>query len=74
MRPPFGEPRLESNRDRSARWRRHATGNRLPWRAVYAPLAMSSTASGWINSRKGTPLEVTPVRGRPYDDRPSCPR
>jgi hypothetical protein len=31
------------------------------------------TASGWINSRKGTPLEVTPVRWRPYDDRPSRP-
>jgi hypothetical protein len=29
------------------------------------------TASGWINSRKGTPLEVTPVSWRPYDDRPS---
>ena len=29
------------------------------------------TASGWINSRKGTPLEVTPVRWRPYDERPS---
>jgi hypothetical protein len=31
------------------------------------------TASGWINSRKGTPLEVTPVRWRPYHDRPSRP-
>jgi hypothetical protein len=31
------------------------------------------TASGWINSRKGTPLEVTPVSWRPYDDRPSHP-
>jgi hypothetical protein len=31
------------------------------------------TASGWINSRKGTPLEVTPVRWRPYDDPPSRP-
>jgi hypothetical protein len=27
------------------------------------------TASGWINSRKGTPLEVTPVRWKPYLDR-----
>jgi hypothetical protein len=32
------------------------------------------TARGWINSRKGTPLEVTPVRWKPYDDRPSRPR
>jgi hypothetical protein len=24
------------------------------------------TTTGWINSRKGTPLEVTPVRWRPY--------
>jgi hypothetical protein len=32
------------------------------------------TAGGWINSRKGTPLEVTPVRWGPYDDRPSRPR
>jgi hypothetical protein len=32
------------------------------------------TASGWINSSKGTPLAVTPVRWRPYDDRPSRPR
>jgi hypothetical protein len=29
------------------------------------------TASGWINSRKGTPLEVTPVRWRPYPIPPS---
>jgi hypothetical protein len=29
------------------------------------------TASGWINSRKGTPLEVTPVRWKPYLDRPA---
>jgi hypothetical protein len=27
------------------------------------------TASGWINSRKGTPLEVTPVKWRKYDPR-----
>jgi hypothetical protein len=32
------------------------------------------TATGWINSRKGTPLEVTPVSWKPYDDRPSRPR
>ena len=25
---------------------------------------------GWINSRKGTPLEVTPVAWRPFDSRP----
>jgi hypothetical protein len=31
------------------------------------------TASGWINSRKGTPLEVTPVRWKPYLDRPPRP-
>jgi hypothetical protein len=31
------------------------------------------TGSGWINSRKGTPLEVTPVSWRPYDDRPPRP-
>jgi hypothetical protein len=31
-------------------------------------------ASGWINSRKGTPLEVTPVRWRPYPIPPSRPR
>ena len=31
------------------------------------------TKSGWINSRKGTPLEVTPVRWRPYDEPPSRP-
>jgi hypothetical protein len=31
------------------------------------------TATGWINSRKGTPLEVTPVRWRPYLDRPPRP-
>jgi hypothetical protein len=27
------------------------------------------TSNGWINSRKGTPLEVTPVRWKPYLDR-----
>jgi hypothetical protein len=32
------------------------------------------TASGWINSRKGTPLEVTPVRWRPFDPRAPRPR
>jgi hypothetical protein len=42
------------------------------------------TATGWINSRKGTPLEVTPVKGtplevtpvkwRPYPIPPSRPR
>jgi hypothetical protein len=32
------------------------------------------TATGWINSRKGNPLEGAPVRWRPYDDRPSRPR
>ena len=32
------------------------------------------TKSGWINSRKGTPLEVTPVRWRPYPIPPSRPR
>jgi hypothetical protein len=31
------------------------------------------TARGWINSRKGTPLEVTPVRWKPYLDRPPRP-
>jgi hypothetical protein len=31
------------------------------------------TATGWINSRKGTPLEVTSVRWRPYLDRPPRP-
>jgi hypothetical protein len=31
------------------------------------------TATGWFNSRKGTPLEVTPVSWRPYDDRPPRP-
>jgi hypothetical protein len=31
------------------------------------------TASGWINSRKGTPLEVTPLRWKPYLDRPPRP-
>jgi hypothetical protein len=24
------------------------------------------TATGWINSRKGTPLEATPIKWRPY--------
>jgi hypothetical protein len=24
------------------------------------------TATGWINSKKGNPLEVTPVRWRPF--------
>jgi hypothetical protein len=28
------------------------------------------TAIGWINSRKGTPLEVTPVAWRPYNSQP----
>ena len=28
------------------------------------------TASGWINSRKGTPLEVAPVSWRPYHSQP----
>jgi hypothetical protein len=28
------------------------------------------TATGWINSRKGTPLEVTPVAWRPYNSQP----
>jgi hypothetical protein len=28
------------------------------------------TATGWINSRKGTPLEVTPVSWRPYHSQP----
>jgi hypothetical protein len=32
------------------------------------------TATGWINSRKGTLLEVTPVRWRPYPIPPSRPR
>jgi hypothetical protein len=39
------------------------------------------TAAGWINSRKGNPLAVTPVRWRPYctgrlvpDDIPPFPR
>jgi hypothetical protein len=27
-------------------------------------------ATGWINSRKGTPLEVTPVAWRPYNSQP----
>ena len=31
------------------------------------------TATGWINSRKGTPLEVTPVGWKPYDEQPSRP-
>jgi hypothetical protein len=31
------------------------------------------TASGWVNSRKGTPLAVTPVRWKPYLDRPPRP-
>jgi hypothetical protein len=26
------------------------------------------TATGWINSRAGTPIEVTPVRWRPYSE------
>jgi hypothetical protein len=28
------------------------------------------TATGWINLRKGTPLEVTPVSWRPYRSQP----
>jgi hypothetical protein len=32
------------------------------------------TATGWINSRKGTPLEVTPVKWRTYPIPPSRPR
>jgi hypothetical protein len=28
------------------------------------------TATGWVNSRKGTPLEVTPVGWRPYNSQP----
>jgi hypothetical protein len=28
------------------------------------------TATGWFNSRKGTPLEVTPVAWRPYNSQP----
>jgi hypothetical protein len=32
------------------------------------------TAAGWINARKGTPLEVTPVRWRSYPVPPSRPR
>jgi hypothetical protein len=28
------------------------------------------TATGWINSTKGTPLAVTPVRWRPYHAQP----
>jgi hypothetical protein len=32
------------------------------------------TARGWINSRKGTPLEVTPVRWRSYPIPASRPR
>jgi hypothetical protein len=32
------------------------------------------TAAGWINSTKGTPLEVTPVKWRPYPIPPLlCP-
>jgi hypothetical protein len=31
------------------------------------------TATGWINSRKGTPLEVTPVKWRPYPIPPTRP-
>jgi hypothetical protein len=31
------------------------------------------TATGWINSTKGNPLEVAPVSWRPYDDRPPRP-
>jgi hypothetical protein len=29
------------------------------------------TATGWINSTKGTPLTVTPVRWRPYHRPPA---
>jgi hypothetical protein len=32
------------------------------------------TAAGWINARKGTPLEVTPVRWRPFHAPPPRPR
>jgi hypothetical protein len=32
------------------------------------------TSTGWINSRKGTALEVTPVKWRPYPISPSRPR
>jgi hypothetical protein len=32
------------------------------------------TATGWINARKGTPLEVTPVMRRPYTIPPSRTR
>ena len=28
------------------------------------------TATGWINSRKGNPLEVAPVSWRPYHSQP----
>jgi hypothetical protein len=31
------------------------------------------TATGWINARKGTALEVTPVRWRPYHPQPTRP-
>jgi hypothetical protein len=31
------------------------------------------TAAGWVSSIKGTSLAVTPVRWRPYDDRPPRP-
>jgi hypothetical protein len=32
------------------------------------------TAAGWINSAKGTPLAVTPVRWRPYYPPPAQPQ
>jgi hypothetical protein len=32
------------------------------------------TSTGWINSRKGNPIEVAPVRWRPYPIPPSRPR
>jgi hypothetical protein len=36
--------------------------------AIYWPCRRITT--GWINSRKGTPLEVTPVSWRPYLSQP----
>jgi hypothetical protein len=32
------------------------------------------TAAGWINSRKGNPLEVAPLRWRPYSFVSRVPR
>jgi hypothetical protein len=65
-----GELWLESRPLRSMKTSRCTDGRGGPY-TLHWPCRR--TASGWINSRKGTPLEVTPVRWKPYLDRPPRP-